>query len=526
MPVSTQPIHKAIQFELPHFIDADAQLAELIKESSGMGQRYSLSRDSTTAYTDTHADVAFDKMYSGILDVTKNAITSTTGQAITWDENGLRLRKWNDGKTGYEPEQIWMNGNLITFTKDAWQTAEMAIGHIVDPKFATDDNPMGDLWGIVADNLVGDAMIGRQFSFYGQDPSGDNITFRFDGQGLYSYNARQYWHGQSDSFAMLDPDYGFMLGTEGNPLAVGDDGKVRPSCIDANGNIIFEDDVNKNGIHIPVGMNLYMDKNGKLYTRGEMFANNFCFIDGSGDVKTILSNVQNDLDATKKMSKFDLSDVDVIDLGGMILDGRDGSTGIRFKPGYEPVKYQFSTSISGPWHDTMQANDQFRRDSLDGGTTWGDPYKFTGTDGRDGKDGKDGVVNYNRVNEILKKTYGISTTEITGESIGSPYIYGAQIYGGQMFTNEFNVMPIDNARSTKSFNLYGGDGTKTYHALQIGHYFGDGYWVDYFSPAGGTLRFGYNAGGRHNNIEMYGNLDLSGTKITNWGENKVHAVLA
>lgn len=38
----------------------------------------------------------------------------------------------------------------------------------------------------------------------------------------------------------------------------------------------------------------------------------------------------------------------------------------------------------------MQTNDKYRRDSLDGGTTWGEGYQFVGTDGKDGADGHDG----------------------------------------------------------------------------------------------------------------------------------------
>lgn len=414
------------------------RLVDLLEQSVSMGKKLDLSREVYSAFVDSHANTAIHDFMNGALDVAKNMVMSSVNQAITWDENGLRLRKRTEDGQGYDPHQVWMMNENIVFTDDGWQTAKMAIGHIVDPKFATEDNPNGDLWGVAAPNLIGNKLIGKNCAFYGNDPSGQEMSFQFDAQGLYSYNARQLWRGQSGSFAMLDPDYGFMLGTEGNPLIVGDDGRVRPSCIDEDGNVRFEDDTNKNGIHIPVGMNLYMDKTGKLYTRGDMFASNFCFIDGSGDVKTILSNVQSDLDTTKKMSKFDLSDVDVIDLGGMILDGRPGSTGIRFTPGYEPVKYQFSTSASGPWHSDMSANDKYRRDSLDGGTTWGEAYQFRGTDGRPGSDAT--VPKY------------ITETIISKGVIAAP----------QINANDFAIYPNSETDYTGSFSIYGQHGSGKY----------------------------------------------------------------
>lgn len=411
--------------------DANGRLVDLLEQSVSMGRKLDLSRETYAAFVDSHANTAFDKFYSSSIDMAMHDLFVSNGWRWTLDGNGLRMRQpKDDSETEFEPEQLWINGRSIMFTDDGWQTAKMGIGKIVYPSSEIKGAVSGSMWGVIAPNLVGEAVIGKTLAMYCPDETGGAMQFRFDSEGLYSYNARQLWRGQSGSFTMLDPDYGFMLGTEGSPLIVGSDGRVRPSCIDEDGNVRFEDDTNKNGIHIPIGMNLYMDQAGKLYARGEMYASNFCFIDGSGDVKTILSNVQNDLDSTKRMSKFDLSGVDVIDLGGMILDGRDGSTGIRFTPGYEPIKYQFGVAANGPWHETMAANDKYRRDSLDGGTSWGSPYQFRGTDGANG------VVNYNRVNQILADTYKITQTQIDGTSIESPTIKGGEIYGGKIYGGE------------------------------------------------------------------------------------------
>ncbi len=500
------------------------RLVDLLEQSVSMGKKLDLSREVYSAFVDSHANTAIHDFINGALDVAKNSILSTTGQAISWDENGLRLRKWTEDGQGYDPHQVWMMNENIVFTDDGWQTAKMAIGHIVDPKFATEENPKGDLWGVVAPNLIGNKLIGENCAFYGNDPDGQGMSFQFDAQGLYSYNARQLWRSQSGSFAMLDPNYGFMLGTEGNPLVVGNDGRVRPSCIDKDGNIVFEDDTDKNGIHIPVGMNLYMDKTGKLYTRGDMFANNFCFIDGSGDVKTILSNVQSDLDATKKMSKFDLSDVDVIDLGGMILDGRPGSTGIRFTPGYNPIQTRYSTNknaaIPGGWSTTWNSGwtgstttEVWAIHSYDGGETWSSPMLTQGKTGAQGSPGNDA-----NVPEWVKQ---MPTTYIDDEWVISPNIYGGKITSGSTIdvTTDATIgrwLKIKGQRTGDFVGIiFNGDefgvdpSIWSYNNQFITHY------ATYLNLIGeGKISF------------VTPKLDLSMVDEIEWGNNKVHAVLA
>lgn len=66
----------------------------------------------------------------------------------------------------------------------------------------------------------------------------------------------------------------------------------------------------------------------------------------------------------------------------------------------------------------MGTNDKYRRDSLDGGTTWGDPYQFKGTDGSDAN-----VPSY------------ITRTKITETTIESPTITAGKLYGCDFYTD-------------------------------------------------------------------------------------------
>lgn len=78
----------------------------------------------------------------------------------------------------------------------------------------------------------------------------------------------------------------------------------------------------------------------------------------------------------------------------------------------------------------MGTNDKYRRDSLDGGTTWGDPYQFRGADG---KNGSDANVTFDNMLKALQKAESTKTSFITADEVGAPTIYGAKIYGAEIY---------------------------------------------------------------------------------------------
>lgn len=131
----------------------------------------------------------------------------------------------------------------------------------------------------------------------------------------------------------------------------------------------------------------------------------------------------------KFMGELNVGDKFVVDReGNVTLSGNINlSRGVITWGGNGPVQYQFSPSPTGPWHGEMQTNDKYRRDSLDGGTSWGKAYQFRGTDGSDGADGSDA-----RVPEYITET-GITKTDIR-----SPKITGGLLEGGEVrVTGEF-----------------------------------------------------------------------------------------
>ena len=107
-----------------------------------------------------------------------------------------------------------------------------------------------------------------------------------------------------------------------------------------------------------------------------------------------------------------------------------------------PVQYQFSADRYS-WHSTMFETDLYRRDSLDGGRTWGAPYQFRGRDGHNGQNGQNGQdanVTWNNIKSALQYADNIQSTFITADSSGAPKIYGGTIYGSQFYGSEFAAL--------------------------------------------------------------------------------------
>nr|DAV24912.1 MAG TPA: hypothetical protein [Bacteriophage sp.] len=134
--------------------------------------------------------------------------------------------------------------------------------------------------------------------------------------------------------------------------------------------------------------------------------------------------------------------------------------------------YQYSSDKNN-WHDVMEPGDKYRRESIDSGKTWGEPYQFVGKDGANGSDAS--VPSYVQVR-------GIDFTSISNNYIKSPKIYGGEFYG-----TEFNVIADG---SDGSFNLYGDFDGRQLHLFKIGYFAGDAPFVEIESPVSAPLNIG------------------------------------
>lgn len=218
--------------------DSTFRLVDLLEKSISMGKNVEMSKYIYSSFVDSGASTGLKEFMASALDVAKNAIMSSTNQAISWDGAGLRLRKWaNDAKTSYEPEQIWMNNNSIVMTSNNWATAEMAIG-----KFH--DENLGDCWGIVAPRIVGTLLAGGSLVIESAKRDGGTAVFRVDGDGCKLFNSDLSIATDTTHIA-LNPELGFVIGkypvysVSENGACTLDEDKAK-FWVDTHGNLHFK----------------------------------------------------------------------------------------------------------------------------------------------------------------------------------------------------------------------------------------------------------------------------------------------
>lgn len=155
----------------------------------------------------------------------------------------------------------------------------------------------------------------------------------------------------------------------------------------------------------------------------------------------------------KFLGELNVNDKFVVDRqGNVTLAGNiNMSNGSITWGGNGPVQYKFAPAMAGPWHDTMAENDKYRRDSLDGGTTWGDPYQFKGEDGKDGANGADG-------SDATVPKY-ITDTIISKGVIEAPRINA----------NIFGVYPSSQSDTSGAFVLHAPVGGATPEVFKIAY---------------------------------------------------------
>lgn len=271
-----------------------------------------------------------------------------------------------------------------------------------------------------ADRLGGTAHIGRYLHLENPQVDENNnptgvMQFKVDSTGAWLNNSTFVLQKDGGGKILLDPKYGIVAGT-GDLFNV-EGTTVKPLFIDENGDIVLD----KNGM--PVQSNFFLDlKDGSAYFRGTVYAQAGEF-DGIVKARDFLlpsgESMRSVLNDQGKINS------DWLDLYGINVKNRAGNTvmtidenGVRFGTGFSPIRYQFSASASGPWHDVQQSGDEYRRESFDGGVSWSAGIKFIARDGRPGSDAS--VPGY------------IKQTKITSTTIESPMITGGTITGAQV----------------------------------------------------------------------------------------------
>ena len=345
---------------------------------------------------------AFDNFMKNGLNAAYQQVTAGTNNQVIIDGAGIKVKD-PDSK-----EFFTIGSNMIALVDPDNETARMALGHFYSQEYEM------DYYGIVADVIFGTLIAGKGLSIACQDVNDGSMLFEANSKGVQIHNGRFYIDHDRGGQIALDPTYGFAIGTK-ELYQFDDDGRVVLNTENAN---------------------LYIDLEGNLHIKGTLDAVDGHFsgdITGSTGTFSGIVQAEDFLDQSgNSMMTNGKFDSNYLDLGNIQLDGDTGDitmTGNLNLSGLSsitwgsltPVKYQFSVSASGPWHSDMRETDFWRRDSTDGGKTWGTPYQFRGQDG-----------------EAVDLPFYIQSTYIDSTEIRSPEITGGTLTGGKVIGGSFH----------------------------------------------------------------------------------------
>lgn len=402
--------------------DGAFRLKDMLSESVSMGKAVELGQFNYRNYINSGANTNLGDFIRSAIDASLNSIKSGSGQAMEWDQTGLRLRKWNDDQSAYLHQQVWLTNNTILFTDDNWNSGKMAIGAISSP------DGSGTLYGIVAQYLVGNIIAGNQLVIESEARAGENPVFRIDGLGAQLHNASFDLIKASGGRIGLDPSFGITAGLT-DCFSYDDNGYINGIELKDGTTVESLSEVKwdkQAGQWVnPPKANFWVDMNGDAYFNGKVHATDGYF---SGTVYATEGQFDGvvkaadflDKDGNSMLTEEGKFDADYLDLMGINVKNDAGQTvisidqnGIKFTAS---KKYQYAETSDGPWHDTKTSDDRYRRESTDGGVTWSEPYQFTGE----------------KLPEYIHETY-IGETEIESPTITGGELIGGNIYGGAYY---------------------------------------------------------------------------------------------
>ena len=280
--------------------DPEFYYEDLIESGVSAGKTLDTNRWMYSQFVNSGAETSLGKFMKSALDIAKNSIISSTGQAITWDEAGFRLRKRKEGvNAGYEPYQIWMNNSSIMFTTDNWSTANLAIGQMV-----SEDGNM--LSGVIADALIGKIVASNSLIIESEKTDGGVAVFRVDGDGASLHNATFDIYNSNNTHITLNPYSGIAIGEY--PVYDGDDYTI-------------DEDKAK----------FWVDTDGNVHLKGTLHG-----VDGtfSGELKAATGTFSGELAAAKGTFSGIVQAEDYIDLNGNSMMTSE----YKFEPDYLELK--------------------------------------------------------------------------------------------------------------------------------------------------------------------------------------------
>ena len=192
--------------------------ADLLAQAVSAGKAVA----SGSSYWQKGYDVATaidEKIRRGLIDATTSIKSNSAGQDVSWDNYGIHLRKFVDGKL--DKHEGWITNNKFLYSDDNFETTKSVFGNYTIDKT--------EYWGILAgcvsagliegSTIVGGTIkIGAQVDEHGSpilDEEGNQIyNFEVDSDGAVTMNKGEA--AEKLSYFSFDGDNGLIVGENKN----------------------------------------------------------------------------------------------------------------------------------------------------------------------------------------------------------------------------------------------------------------------------------------------------------------------
>lgn len=175
---------------------SEYEFSDLFGDAISGGTQVKFDSAKWGEYVNSGMNNEVSNFINSALDAAKNNVINQSNQEIVINQNGLRGRQMTEDGD-YSNEQCWLTSNTLAFTKDNWNTAQLALGKI------TFNNQ--SVYGVVADALVGKIVAGNQLWI-----TNDNNSFLLDENGAVLNNA-QFTIVKGNNTIKLDPESGIEV---------------------------------------------------------------------------------------------------------------------------------------------------------------------------------------------------------------------------------------------------------------------------------------------------------------------------
>jgi hypothetical protein len=437
--------HTGFKFEFGNtyrVTDGEFRLLDILDQSISMGSKLDLAQYTYSAWVESGAETSVSHFITSALDVAKNAILSSRGQAPTFDETGLRIRRRLDDGT-YDPKQMWAVSNSLMFTSDNWQTAELVIGEF------TDENA-GSCWGIVAKSIVGTLLAGNNLIIESEKKDGDKSVFRVDGDGAALYNATFDLYNGANTQITINPYTGFAIGKY--PLYTGD------------GYTINTDNAK-----------FWVDMDGNVHLKGTLHG-----VDGtfSGELSAATGRFTGVVQAADFQDSF----------GRSMLVNKDSPTDYKFDADYLSLLGldvgNGNLIIDSGGNISMRGNITMTGGSI----SWGNVNTDPATTNAASTAASAYSLAYGANSAAANAAAAAATSEALARRIangtfsGGTFIDGQNIYSPTIYANEFVVNPRTSSLPPPSFSIFGTFNSRQNYSFRLRYYAGDAAYVIFESP--------------------------------------------